>query len=209
MNIYVDYDDCLCETGRSFSHLVYDMFRIDVPYEKMRYFNLQKSFDLDDEQYALLLERGHEPDVLLSYEETPGASAVINEWLKQGHNVSIITGRPFNSFEPSRIWLDRHGFEDVNLYCLNKYGREQQFKDSEFSLELEDYLEMEFDFAIEDSPSAFRLFDHLPDIKVLVFDRPWNRAEKFENVNYRRCVDWENIRKIVLNGADPVNRKEI
>ncbi len=197
MNIYVDYDDCLCETGRSFSELVYSMFKIDVSYEKMRYFNLQMAFDLDDEQYALLLERGHEPDILLSYEETPGASAVINEWIKQGHNVSIITGRPFNSFEPSRIWLDRHGFKDVKLFCLDKYGREQQIRDSGFNLTLEDYLKMKFDLAIEDSPSAFRFFDHLRDLKVLVFDRPWNRAEKFKNDNYLRCADWESIRAVV------------
>ncbi|MBR4513685.1 MAG: 2-dehydropantoate 2-reductase [Lachnospiraceae bacterium] len=197
MNIYVDYDDCLCETGRSFSALVYELFKINVPYEKMRYFNLQKAFDLDDEQYALLLERGHEPDVILSYEETPGASAVINEWLKKGHNVSVITGRPFNTYEPSRIWLDRHGFENVKLYCLDKYGREQMLKDSEFSLEIEDYLKMKFDFAIEDSPSAFRFFDHLPDLKVLVFDRPWNRTAELVNDNYRRCADWEIIRAIV------------
>ena len=54
MNIYVDYDDCLCETARSFSDLVMDMFGIDVPYEKMRYFNLQMAFDLTDKQYEQL-----------------------------------------------------------------------------------------------------------------------------------------------------------
>ncbi len=204
MNIYVDFDDCLCETARSFSDLVYDMFKIEVPYEKMRYFNLQKSFDLTDEQYDLLLERGHEADVLLSYEETPGASAVINDWQRQGHNVSIITGRPFNSFEPSRRWLDQHGFQDVKLYCLDKYGREQRIKDSGFSLELEDYLQMKFDFAIEDSPSAFRFFDHLPELNVLVFDRPWNRTAEFPNANYRRCGDWESIRAIVEQGRKDV-----
>ena len=196
-DIYVDYDDCLCETGRSFSDLVYEMFKIVVPYEKMQYFNLQKSFDLDDEQYEDLLERGHEPEILLSYEETPGASSVINEWLNQGHDVSIITGRPFKTYEPSRIWLDRHGLESVKLYCLDKYGREQKMKDSGYSLELEDYLKMRFDFAIEDSPSAFRFFEHLPDLKVLVFDRPWNRTERLASTNYRRCADWESIREIV------------
>ena len=197
MNIYVDYDDCLCETARSFSKLVYDMFQKDVPYEDMHYFNLQKSFQLTDEEYEQLLVRGHEPDVLLSYEETPGAADVINEWARQGHQVSIITGRPFDSFEPSRLWLDRHGFADIKLYCLDKYGREQRFGESTFSLQLEDYMKLQFDFAIEDSPSAFRFFDHLPKLQVLVFDRPWNRAEKLPGVNYRRCFDWEGIRSIV------------
>ena len=51
MKIYVDYDDCLCETARRFSRLVDELFGIDVPYENIRYFNLQKSFSLSDDQY--------------------------------------------------------------------------------------------------------------------------------------------------------------
>ena len=33
MNIYVDFDDCLCETGRAFSQMVSDLFGMNVPYE--------------------------------------------------------------------------------------------------------------------------------------------------------------------------------
>ena len=43
MNIYVDFDDCLCESGKFFSGLVREMFGLDVPYEKMQYFNLQQA----------------------------------------------------------------------------------------------------------------------------------------------------------------------
>lgn len=50
---------------------------------------------------------------------------------------------------------------------------------------------------MEDSPKAFKFFDHLPDLRVLVFDRPWNRECEFPKGNYRRCFDWESIRKIV------------
>ena len=87
MKIYVDFDDCLCESARTFSRLAFNMFGKDVPYEEMRYFNLQKAFGLTDEQYAQLLVRGHEPEVLLSFQETPGASAVINEWIGKGSDV--------------------------------------------------------------------------------------------------------------------------
>ncbi|MBR6274600.1 MAG: 2-dehydropantoate 2-reductase [Lachnospiraceae bacterium] len=196
MRIYVDFDDCLCETAKAFSELAVEMFDKHVPYENIRFFELDKSFDLDADQFERFMIKGHEPDVLLSYEETPGASKVINEWITQGHDVSIITGRPFSSYEPSRKWLDDHGLKDVKLYCLNKYGRDSFIKNSDFSLELEDYYKMKFDFAIEDSPKAFRFFDHLPDLKVLVFDRPWNRECTFPNDNYMRCFDWESIQKV-------------
>ena len=197
MKIYVDYDDCLCETARNFSGLAVEMFGKNVPYEKIRYFELDKSFDLNEEQFVQFMSKGHEPDVLLSYEETPGASEVINEWLSEGHDVSIITGRPFSSYEPSRQWLDRHGLKDVKLYCLNKYGRDGFIKDSDFSLELEDYYRMKFDVAVEDSPKAFRFFDHLPDLKVMVYDRPWNRECELPGDNYTRCAGWELIRQNV------------
>ena len=197
MKIYVDYDDCLCETARNFSDLAVEMFGKNVPYEKIRYFELDKSFDLNEEQFVQFMSKGHEPDVLLSYEETPGASEVINEWLSEGHDVSIITGRPFSSYEPSREWLDRHGLKDVKLYCLNKYGRDGFIKDSDFSLELEDYYRMKFDVAVEDSPKAFRFFDHLPDLKVMVYDRPWNRECELPGDNYTRCAGWELIRQNV------------
>lgn len=194
MNIYVDFDDCLCETARAFSDIALEMFGIDVPYEKMAYFNLQKAFNLDDDQYDRLLVKGHEPEVLLGFEETPGASKVLNEWINKGHEVSIITGRPFGSFEPSRIWLDRHGLQDIKLYCLDKYGRENFMKNSDFSLSLEDYYKMKFDYAVEDSPTAFKFFNHMPELKVMVFDRPWNRTAEFPNGNFKRVFDWESIR---------------
>ena len=64
--------------------------------------------------------------------------------------------------------------------------------------ELEDYYKMHFDYAIEDSPTAFRFFDHLPELKVMVYDRPLNRECEFPGLNYRRCPDWEQIREIVV-----------
>ena len=199
MNIYVDFDDCLCETARHFSGLAKEMFGTDVPYEDINFFNLQKSFSLTDKQYEDMMIEAHKPEILLSYAETPGASDTLKAWVDEGHNVSIITGRPYSAFDPSREWLDRHGLERVKLYCLDKYGRDNFIKDSEFSLELEDYYKMHFDFAVEDSPHAFKFFDHLPDLKIMVYDRPWNHNIELPGANYRRCFDWKEISKGMQN----------
>ncbi len=201
MNIYIDFDDCLCETAKSFTKLVKDLFGKDVPYEEIRYFNLQKSFSLTDEQYEEMMIKAHSPEVLLSYEETPGAIRTVNSWMDAGYDVSIITGRPLSSYDPSREWLDRHGLGRAKLFCLNKYGRDSFIKNSDFSLELEDYYKMHFDFAVEDSPSAFRFFDHLPELKVMVYDRPWNQECSFPGENYHRCFDWEAIGSILKEGV--------
>ena len=197
MNIDVDFDDCLCETAKHFSMLVKEMFDKDVPYENIEFFNLQKSFDLEEAQYDEMMIRAHQPEILLAYEETPGASETINEWIDKGHNVFIITGRPYSSYQASRDWLDAHNLQRVNLYCLDKYGRESFIKNSEYSLKIEDYYKMHFDYAVEDSPAAFKFFDHLPDLKVMVFDRPWNHETTLPGDNYIRCTNWEQIRELV------------
>jgi len=197
MNIYVDFDDCLCETGRFFPGLVAKLFGKDIPYENMRYFDLQKSFSLTEEEYVRMMTEAHRPESLLAFEETRGASETINAWLDSGYDVSIITGRPYSAYEPSRAWLDQHGLGRAKLYCLNKYGRDSFLKGSDFSLELEDYYRMPFDYAIEDSPPAFQFFEHLPELRVLVYDRPWNQQCVFPGENYSRCFDWETIRSIV------------
>ena len=197
MKIYVDYDDCLCETARAFTGLAERLFGKRVPYEEVRFFNLQESFGLTDEEYELLMTEGHREEVILSYEETLGASATLNEWIDRGYEVTIITGRPQSSYGPSRRWLDEHGLERITMYCLNKYGRDAFIKDSDFGLELEDYYRMEFDYAVEDSPMAFHFFDHLPELKVLVYDRPWNQNCELLDDGYFRCFNWEQIRERV------------
>lgn len=197
MNIYVDFDDCLCETARYFSGLVRELFGLDYPYEKIKYFNLQQSFSLSDEDYDKMMIYAHQPKVLLSYDETPGAIETINNWIDKGHNVKIITGRPLSAYEASRNWLNQHGLERVPLFCLNKYGRDNFIKGSSFNLELEDYYKMHFDYAVEDSPHAFKFFNHLPELKVLVFDRPWNQECDFPTPHYKRCFDWKMINKLV------------
>ena len=120
MKIYIDFDDVICETAKYFTKLAKELFGIDVPYREVQFFNLQKSFDLSDVQYEKLMEAGHLPENLLAYEETAEASETINKWVDEGHEVFIITGRPFSSYEPSRKWLDAHQLERVPL-LLNMF----------------------------------------------------------------------------------------
>ena len=61
---------------------------------------------------------------------------------------------------------------------------------------LEQLYSMTFDFAIEDSPSAFEHVLHFNNCKVAVFDRPWNRQAEFPNDNFVRCKNWNQIDKL-------------
>ena len=202
MKIYVDFDDVICETARYFTILAKGLFGIEVPYQQVQFFNLQKSFNLSDVQYDELMRAGHIPHNLLAYEETVGASETINKWVGEGHEVFIITGRPFDSYEPSRKWLDEHQLERIPIFFVDKYGREIFNKDCTYSLTLEKLYRMNFDFAIEDSPLAFEHVLHFNQCKVAVFSRPWNRLAELPNNRFVRCEGWQEIDRIFEEYAE-------
>lgn len=197
MKIYIDFDDVICETARYFSKLGMELFQKNVPYEDISFFNLQQSFDLSDEEYKEFMIAGHLPENLLAYEETKEASSAINQLVDKGHEVFIITGRPFDSYEPSRKWLDEHGLERLPLYCVDKYGRENFNQDCSYNMTLEQLYDRTFDFAVEDSPAAFTHLLHFEGCKVAVFDRPWNRHATLPNSNFIRCYCWKDILNII------------
>lgn len=197
MKIYIDFDDVICETAKQFTVIAKELFGIDLPYSQVQFFNLKKAFDLDDVQYDLLMKEGHRTETLLNYEETPLASETINRWLDEGYEVSIITGRPFDSYEPSRKWLDDHGLSRVPLFCVDKYGRENFVQGCTYSMTLQEFYDMTFDFAVEDSPSAYEHLLHFDNCKVAVFDRPWNQKEAFPGENFARCSGWKEIDELL------------
>lgn len=193
MNIYIDFDDVICETAKSFCQIADRLFGIKKPYNEVHFFNLQQSFGLTDNQYDALMKEGHLPEILLSYEETDGASISINKIVDAGHDVKIITGRPFDSYEPSRQWLDNHNLSRLPLFCVDKYGREIFNQNSTFNMTLNDLYAMSFDLAIEDSPAAFKHLEHFGNCKVAVFDRPWNKDAILPSDNYIRVKNWDQI----------------
>ena len=197
MKIYIDFDDVICETAKHITKLAKELFGIELPYREMQFFNLQKVFELSDAQYNELMETCHTPENLLTYEETPYASSVINKWIDAGHEVSVVTGRPFDAYEPSRKWLDNHGLERAALYTVDKYGREKNVQNYTYAMTLEQLYSMDFDFAIEDSPVAFEHVLHFKNCKVAVFDRPWNRESELPNERFVRCSDWLEIDKLL------------
>ena len=196
MRIYIDFDDVICETGKYFVKLARELFGIEMSYQEVQFFNLKKAFDLNEEQYNELMKVGHYPEHLINFEEMPGASDTINKWFDEGHDVTVITGRPFDAYEPSRKWLDNHNLSRLPLKCVDKYGRETFNQDVTYSMTLEELYSMTFDFAIEDSPAAFEHVMHFVNCTVAVVNRPWNANVELPNESFVRCNNWVEIDKL-------------
>lgn len=144
-----------------------------------------------------MMEKAHTPEVLLSYVETPGAAKTLRKWMDAGHEVEIVTGRPYFSAPSTRQWLHDHELEDLKVIHVDKYGRQGITTESEDrALTVEEFSRMHFDFAVEDSPAALPYLEKMEGCKVAVFSRPWNESHVSENEKFTVCRSWVEINEL-------------
>lgn len=194
MRIYVDFDDVICETAKALSVIANRLFGVDVPFERIRHFDLRKSFGLDAAQYDRLMKAAHEPEAILAYEEIPGASCALRKWKAAGHEVEVVTGRPFSTCSASLEWLASHGLADLPVIHVDKYGREPEPLPGEGrSLTLEEFSRLRYDFAVEDSPAALEHLAKMDGCRVAVFSRPWNVNVPLPGPMFTRADGWGEV----------------
>ena len=191
MRIYIDFDDVLCETARYLSGLARDLFGRDVPYEAITGFDLQEAFSLSDSEITALMTHAHRDEVLAALAPTPGGLEAVQTLAAQGHDVTVVTGRPASSRTGSRGWLSKHGIAHVPLLHVDKYGRTED-GDRGDALDRAAFEAVRFDVAIDDSPVALDLLAPRRDCRVIVYDRPWNRRYTL-GANMRRAGSWTEI----------------
>ena len=200
MNIYVDFDDVLCETARNLSGLCARLFgRPVVPYEDIRAFNLRESFHLTDAEHSALMLAAHTGAEILAYEPTPGAAETLRAWQAAGLATTIVTGRPPSTRAAATEWLRKNNFPELPIIFLDKYNRHTKFPDETTPpLTLEEFDKLHFDIAIEDAPAAVELLlQRRPDCRVIVFARPWNSSI---SPTLTRLAGWPEIAKAVAAG---------
>ena len=194
MRIYVDFDDVLCETAQALTVLAHDMFGRKVAFEQIHAFDLQVSFQLDQAQYEALMARAHEPQFLLSFPVLPGCVACLQAWLRRGHEVVVVTGRPSFTDRSTRAWLQREGLAALPVIYVDKYGRNPVVPpDAPPMLSLAAVQREHFDLVIDDSPVALDALQARPMGRTIVFDRPWNRAYDCTGERVTRCRGWQEV----------------
>lgn len=192
MRVYVDCDDVITNTGDMFCRVADEMFGIRLPYERITDFNIQKSFSLSDEQFHALMFEVHEPQNLGTLEEIQGASDTLNSWVDAGHEVEIVTGRPFRTYDITRKWLDAHNLSRLKLIHVDKYGVEKYY-DTARGITLDEFYTYKYDYAVEDSPIALNHLEKINIGRAAVINRPWNKESKFPSENFVRCMNWKEV----------------
>ena len=188
--IYVDLDDVLSDTTKSFVKILRREFGKRVNFEDVFSFDLKVSFNLTESEFKHFFQMVHQPEVIMEFTPMEGAIGVLEEWTKLGYQVSIVTGRLTTAYEASLDWLAKHKVPYHSFAMVDKYSRKNV--DNGFATSMEDFSEMKFSLAVEDSERMAQYLSQKMGIPVALFNRPWNRMANLNN-KIKRYKAWYDI----------------
>ena len=194
-SIYVDLDDVIAATVKAFIAIVKREFGKTVVNEQITDFNLKKSFALTQQEYDHLFDVAHRPEEILKMDTIDGAVEVLSAWSKEGHEISIVTGRLTSTHDSSLEWLANHNVPYNTFTIVDKYDRPNM--DPKIAVTLDQLSEMKFSLAVEDSAAMAVYLSNDMNTPVALLDRPWNRKIRL-NANVNRYPAWEDLKDSVV-----------
>ena len=194
--IYVDFDDVLSDTTSAFLRILKLEFGKSVNFEDIFSFDLKASFHLTDSEYEHFFHRVHQADVIMSFAPMEGAIGALENWVKLGYQISIVTGRLTSAHEASLDWLAKHNVPYHSFTMVDKYARENG--DTKIAVSMEEFSEMKFSLAVEDSEKMALHLSQKMGIPVALIDRPWNRMAHL-NHKISRYTSWYDIQNDFQN----------
>ena len=194
-SIYVDFDDVLCETARTLADIVAARFGRRTRFEDIHSFDLNVSFGLDPREQEALFALFHDADMLASIPAVEGAVDGLRRWTEAGCVVHVVTGRPPETREASRAWLDGHGIAVEDITFVDKYGRGHADVPGVRQMTLAELETCAFSLVVDDSLDMARFFAERSRVPVALFDRPWNRdvAGAVMRKDVVRCRNWTEL----------------
>jgi|SRR5579863_628668 len=196
-SIYVDLDDVVAETLRTFARVANEMYGKAIQFENIYSFDLAKSFDLDSDDLKAFMHAAHSREVLLyRISPNPQAQAILAEWASLGTHVTVVTGRPISTYQTTLDWLRKNEIPFHALRFLRKYGRNDLGEAVMRPLDIRTLPHAGFLFSVEDSIKMAKYLANRARVPVLLLDKPWNRdALDIESSTLvTRCSDWNSIR---------------
>ena len=189
MKIAIDLDDVLSNTYEVFIEFINE--RIETPIR----FNDMINYHLHE---ILKISRGKEIEAIREFdnskffdmiEKKEGSSEAIKD-LKKKYELAVITSRPLDIRNQTVNWINKHFPEIKNVYFINKdYYNETKSK-AEICKEInaEIIIEDNLDYAKECLKE---------NIRVLLFDCPWNRKNNLGK-GIIRVHSWDEIRNLLI-----------
>ena len=195
--IYVDMDDVLAETGRTFLKVLQEEFGKQVDWDQIHDYDLGVSLGLDEESLTRFMHAVHRPEVLASVVPMAGSLEALEGWIEQGYEIEVVTGRPSSTEEISRKWLESNEMPHHSLIHVDKYAWEEELLGTSAGVPLIHLADNGYRLVVEDSAEVALHLTEIIDAPVAVLDRPWNRRKLDEHSHLDgrivRCESWTEI----------------
>lgn len=197
MRIGIDIDDVIARTGQIFYQRINERFGLNIEFTKVPSYNyvdaeVEKNGYSQEEFYRFMNEMQQKSpyhDELIMRRDF---KKTIAELSTNGHAIYLISNRHILILPYTTVWLKKQGIlQYVSGVLHNSYTEKpfSQFKVREIKrLEIDVFLEDALDYALPIAEAG---------INVILFDRPWNQAEKLPS-NIYRVNDWKEAR-VILN----------
>lgn len=197
-SIYLDLDDVLCDTAVAYLDLIDREFGLQIEFEQIFSFDLQKSFGLSDEANLHMFTCAHQPDFILSIDIFAGVRETLVRWRAQGHRLHIVTGRHTAAHQASLDWLEYHEIAYDTFTMVDKYGWPDT--DHGLAVPLAEIKRRDYSVAIEDNMEMTKFLTSSMGVPVKLYDRPWNRALSPDS-RIERFRDWNDLHHAAPGGG--------
>ena len=187
--IYVDIDDVLAESTRACAEIARRDFAKNVKFEEMSVFDLRVSLSLAEHEYEDFMNAVHTPRFLEQLPVVKGARKTLEQWIRGGAEINLLTGRPPSSQPSTLKWLKKNTIPYNSLEFVDKYNRHA----NQGAIPLQELNGRTYDFVIEDSFETASYLAKALNTSVLLFDRPWNRQQTSHSSSIERVHNWAEI----------------
>jgi len=198
VRIGIDLDDVVAECAVPYLRAFAERFRLELPDEDLGWQTLSRIQEVSGEEkdrFRIALYDGKFFSELEPYEDCP---AVVERMAQVGHELFFITARAERRRVVTETWLREQGLiqhaKAVHLKPHGDFdptvppGRYDATSSATYKVRLA--TELELDAFCEDDVLIARSLAQA-GIKVWLFDHPWNRELRHENIT--RVATWSDL----------------
>src|SRR5574341_373489 len=192
LRIGVDVDDVLAESLPGYLEAFQRRFGHEVKIEEAAWEIFRRYPEISATQMWGFFSELEASDFLGTRPVYPEAVEAVRTLAANGHRLYVVTGRLTQHREHTRRLLQRAG--------LLELFEELVHRDGEATADYKPRMvrELKLDLLIEDELHVALAAAEVP-IPVLLFDRPWNRAELPPGIT--RVADWDHALRVVAAQA--------
>jgi 5'(3')-deoxyribonucleotidase len=176
MRVAVDIDGVLCDTIRGALDVINDELKTNYQNSDIN----QWDFPINGVSIGVYLRRLFKnSDFILSLQSIGGAKESL-KILSNGHDVTIVTGRPIICMESTKCWVE----EKIGCYNII-FTKKKTIKSTNCDVLIDDYSNYLNDFSNSGG-------------KTIQYQQPWNRNFAFKNADFK-VLDWDDILELFLS----------